>query len=266
MGRVLSVVVALISAVSHADETVESWPAPLGVGVAVVDDASLPVTVRPKTVEGFELFFRGNQNYELATVLSDGSDVAQALDSLGDRCGERGVCWSDAVAGLGLDLLVRVELGFSGAREIGYTQLFGASGALLVEPLQMNLPSGGGVDLSMAELLFNSTADLIVELEPAAARLTVDGITRNISNQSVVEVSALAPGRHLVKVEGPRMEQRIEVVTLLPSGAGRSAPIVEPEIVEARHSRWGSVALPIILSIGAGSVCWATSRDGIAIR
>ena len=135
MGRVLSVVVALISGVSQAEEPVEIWPAPLGIGVAVVDDASLPVTVRPKTMEGFELFFRGNQSYELLSDQPDGSNIGQALDTLGDRCGERGVCWRDAVASLGLDLLVRVELGFSGAREIGYTQLFGASGALLVEPL-----------------------------------------------------------------------------------------------------------------------------------
>ena len=258
----LCVVVALVSGVSQADESVESWPSPLGVGVAVVDDASLPASVLPKTLEGFELFFHGNESYELD---SDGS-IEQALTILGGRCGERDVCWRDAVVSLGLDLLVRVELGFSGVREIGYTQLFGASGALLVEPLQMNLPRGGGVDLSMAGSLFDSPADLIVELEPAAARLIVDGITRNISNQSVVEVSALTPGRHLIKVEGPRMDHRVEVVTLLPSGTGRSAPILGPSIADASPSHWRSVTLPIILSIGVGSVYWATSQNGIAIR
>jgi hypothetical protein len=236
------------------------------VGVAVVDDASLPVSVCPKTVEGFELFFRGNDNYTLTSSLPDGSSNAEFLSRLGERCGERGVCWRDAVASLGLDLLIRVELGFSGAREIGYTQMFGANGALLVEPLQMNLPRGGGVDLATASTLFNTTADLIVELEPAAARLIVDGVTRNISNQAVVEISELAPGRHLVQVEGPRMDHRVEVVTLLPSGRGRSAPVNEPAIVGASRSQWGTVALPIILSIGVGSVYWATSHNGIAIR
>tara|TARA_B110000037_G_scaffold220143_1_gene287039 strand:- start:414 stop:1190 length:777 start_codon:yes stop_codon:yes gene_type:complete len=256
----------LLSGVSQAVESVESWPAPLGVGVAVVDDASLPVSVSPKTVEGFEQFFRGSVNYELTSSLSDGSSNAGILASLGERCGERGVCWRDAVTSLGLDLLVRVELGFLGTREIGYTQIFGAEGALLVEPLQMNLPRGGGVDLAAAGLLFSTTADLIVELEPAAARLIVDGVTRNISNQELVEISSLSPGRHLVQVEGARMEDRVEVVTLLPSRTGRSAPVYEPVILSVTPSQWGAVALPIILSLGAGSVYWAIYHDGIAIR
>jgi hypothetical protein len=262
----LSIAILLLSGVTQAGEPADSWPAPLGVGVAVVDDASLPVSVSPKTVEGFEQFFRGSVNYELTSSLSDGSSNAEILARLGERCAERGVCWRDAVTALGLDLLVRVELGFLGTREIGYTQIFGADGPLLVEPLQMTLPRGGGVDLAAASLLFSTTADLIVELEPAAARLIVDGVTRNILNQELVEVSALAPGRHLVQVEGPRMEHRVEVVTLLPSRTGRSAPVYEPDISVVSPSQWGAIVLPIILSVGAGSVYWAAYHDGIAIR
>jgi len=252
--------------VAIADDPPGGWPTPLCVAVSVVDDASLPMSVYPKTVEGFDLFFDGNDYYDLSSLLPDGSSNAEILSQLGVRCGDRTVCWRDAVAGLGLDLLVRVELGFSGTSEIAYTQMFVSDGPLLDEPIQMTLPSGGGVDLVAASQMFNSTADLMVELEPAAARLSVDGVTRNITNQSVVEVPSLAPGRHLVQVEGPRMDKRIEVVTLLPSGIGRSAPIFEESVSGLRNTQWGSVALPIILSIGVGSVYWATSQSGIAIR